>query len=467
MRSVIVALCAGIAGAVPSPAAAQTVEELQRQIDELKAVVRELQAERARPAAPPAASPPPASAIVPASTAQAPAAPAGSSVVAAVREEKWYDRIQLRGYTQFRLNEILSGDRTAPAGQSRLRSVQDAGIGDNTNFSFRRIRLVFSGDISDRVSFYFQPDFATAVSNQSADERREAFTQLRDAYVDWFLDRDRRIGVRFGQSKVPFGWENLQSSSNRVPLDRTDAMNSAVPAERDIGIVAYATPASVQRIWDRLENDGQKLFGNYGAFGIGVFNGQGVNRAETNDGLMTVAMATWPFELDRLGLRGQVLELGLAGLRNSFQPELRAGGVSSVAFPEERVGLHAILYPQPFGIQAEWNWGRGPEFNTTRQRIETKPLHGGYVQAMFRIRRSPVGQMIPFVRWQHYRGGWKAGLDAPRLETDETEFGVELHPDDALEVTLAFSKATRREADTRRTGRAEGTALRTQLQWNY
>jgi hypothetical protein len=26
---------------------------------------------------------------------------------------------------------------------------------------------------------------------------------------------------------------------------------------------------------------------------------------------------------------------------------------------------------------------------------------------------APVGQIIPFVRWQHYRGGWKAAINAP------------------------------------------------------
>jgi hypothetical protein len=34
--------------------------------------------------------------------------------------------------------------------------------------------------------------------------------------------------VRIGQSKVPYGFENLQSSQNRLSLDRNDALNSAV-----------------------------------------------------------------------------------------------------------------------------------------------------------------------------------------------------------------------------------------------
>lgn len=486
-RNVLVAMVGvGLLALPGAPAQAQTVQDLQRQIDELKAVIAELKAAQRAPAQAPARDAAPAAPEMavaadltkpdpvaqaalgkPAATqvAQAPAAPAASPE----RPTPWYERISLRGYTQLRVNEIVSGDRTASAGVSRLRSVHDGGIGDNTNFTFRRIRLILQGDLSDRVSFYLQPDFANNVNNQSGGERRENFVQLRDAYVDAFLDSERRFRLRFGQSKVPFGWENLQSSSNRLTLDRSDGINSAVPSERDLGVNAYYTPAQVERIWDRLADDGQKLFGNYGAFGLSVYNGQGTNRAETNDGLMTVAMLTWPFELDGLSgaLAGQILEVGAAALRNRVQPELRGGGVSPVAFPDERVGVHAILYPQPLGFQAEWNWGRGPEFDRDLQAIKTRPLNGGYVQLMGRVPDSPLGPFMPYARWQHYRGGWKALPNAPRLETDEVELGIEFQPVPPLELTVAYARMRRLEADERREGRAEGDLIRTQLQWNY
>lgn len=452
-----------------APAAAQTVEELQRQIDELKAQIAELvAAQRAQAGASAVEATPPPADSAPTALAMAPPEPDVPNTTPPA-ERRWYDRIALRGYTQLRVNEILSGDATAPDGLSRLRSPGDGGITDRGNFSFRRIRLIFSGDLSDHLSFYFQPDFATNVANQSVGERREGFGQLRDAYVDWFPDADRRFRLRFGQSKVPFGWENLQSSSNRLTLDRSDGINSAVPSERDLGVAAYFTPASVQRIWDRLADDGQKLFGNYGAFGVALYNGQGTNRQEQNNGLMTVGMATWPLELDGLGgpFAGQVLELGGSILRNNVLPEVRGGGVSDAGFRDDRVGVHAILYPQPFGLQAEWNWGRGPEYDDATQRIETRRLTGGYFQGMWRVAESPLGPFMPYARWQRYRGGWKAIVNAPRLETDELELGIEFQPVAPLELTVAYARMTRREPDERRTGRAEGDLIRTQLQWNY
>lgn len=476
LKSNGIVLSLGLLALTPEAARAQSSEDLQKQIDELKAQVQALTAALAAQKsatgvaqAPVSTTPPAGTPVLAAAPPASPPAAVPSPASTAAKPKAWYERLSLRGYTQMRYNAFLSGDDTAAAGQSRLRSVHDSSISDRGGFSLRRARLVLQGDVSDRVSLYLQSDFATAVNNQSGTERREGFAQLRDAYADVFLDKAKTFRVRLGQSKVPYGWENMQSSSNRLTLDRSDGINSAVPSERDLGVVAYYTPAPVQKIWDRLAHDGQKLFGNYGAFGLGVFNGQGTNRTEQNRGLMKVAFATWPFELDGLGsgLEGQVFEIGASGMLNDVQPEVRSGGVSAQAFKDNRIGLHAMLYPQPFGIQAEWNWGKGPEFDLDTLSIQTKRLSGGYVQMMYRLPTDSFGAVIPYARWQRYRGGWKASVNAPRLETDELELGVEWQPWKALELTVAYAKMKRTEADERRTGRAEGDLIRTQVQWNY
>lgn len=455
---------------------AATIADLQRQIDELKAIVASLQTAQAAPAPAAAAAPATPSLAMPAQppaqgAVAAPGAPQSPQLAAltppAPKGKAWYEKLRLRGYTQMRFNEIVSGDATAPAGVSRLRSMHDSGITGGSNFSFRRMRLVLQGDLNEHVSLYFQPDFAAAVSNQSVGERREGTVSLRDMYADVYPTGDKAFRIRLGQSKVPFGWENLQSSSNRLALDRTDAINTAAPGERDLGIVAYYTPARVQKIWDRLAADGQKLFGSYGAFGFGVFNGQGLNRTETDNDVMLVGLATWPFELDGLGLDGQVFEIGGSIMRNTVRPEVRTGGVSTIGYKDNRVGVHAILYPDPIGIQGEWNWGTGPEFDPATGRIEERPLKGGYVQAMAKIDDSPIGPFYPFARWQYYRGGLKTAINAARLETEELELGFEFQLDPALELTATYGWASRKEADERRFGQAEGQILRVQAQWNY
>jgi len=413
--------------------------------------------------APPPSAPPPAVqqlAVAPPAPAETPAAEAP--------KKAWHDRLTLRGYTQLRYNSFINGHGAGPAGASRLRSVHDTSINDDGGFLLRRVRVVLQGEVSDRVELYLQHDFGTAVNNQSNTERRENFGQLRDVYVDVF-DKSRRFRLRLGQSKVPFGWENLQSSSNRVPIDRSDAINSGVPSERDVGIVGYYTPRRTQAVWDRLEAGGQKLFGNYGAVGVGVYNGQGVNRTERNDSRMIVAMATHPFELDALGgaFEGQVLELGGSVLINKHRPELRSGGVSAADYDDNHFGLHAILYPQPFGIQAEWTKGRGPKFDDDAQAIVTDRLSGGYVQVMYDLGHTRAGRVIPYGRWQRYEGGWKAVANTPALDTTELEFGVEWQFMKTLELTVAYANMKRREADERRSGRATGDLIRAQLQFSY
>ncbi len=152
----------------------------------------------------------------------------------------------MRGYTQLRFNETLSrDDDSAPA-----QIVGDRSVGENQTFLIRRARLILQGDVSEHVSIYLQPDFAST-PNGSVDNIQ--FAQIRDWYADCYVDTDRVNRFRVGQSKIPYGWENLQSSSNRLPLDRADALNSAARNERDLGIFYYWTPEPAQEFFESIQ----------------------------------------------------------------------------------------------------------------------------------------------------------------------------------------------------------------------
>ncbi|MDO8843166.1 porin [Methylicorpusculum sp.] len=396
----------------------------------------------------------------------------------AKNDEKWFNKISLRGYTQLRYNQKLTGDRVA--GQPELRSNEgDKSIKDNSNFSFRRVRLVFSGDINEYVSLYIQPDFATTNGDQN-------FAQLRDAYADLAFDKSHEYRIRAGQSKVPFGWENLQSSQNRLSLDRADALNSAVPSERDLGLFAYWSPTHVQKLWKDLSLKGLKTSGDYGVLGFGVYNGQSLNKDERNDDLYMVAHATYPIELDFLGsmFNGQVLEVGADAISGKFNVNSRSAyttfdGIKRDKPPtqdnkgnsEDRAAIHAILFPQPFGFQAEWNWGKGPALNVEDNIIERKSLRGGYVQAMYKIDNifDTQGTLIPFVKWQHYDGPHKGAVNATYTHVEEIDFGFEWQMMKALELVMTYTMMDRTNTviGNDYLGQASGDLLRTQLQWNY
>jgi hypothetical protein len=393
----------------------------------------------------------------------------------AKNDEKWFNKINIRGYTQLRYTQMLS---SAQDGTDRLKlaSPGDKGIGNNSNFFIRRMRLVFSGDINDYLYLYIQPDFATGNGDLH-------FAQLRDAYADIHFDKDHEYRIRAGQSKVPFGWENLQSSQNRLALDRNDALNSAVPSERDLGLTAYWTPKHVQKLWKDLSKKGLKTSGDYGILGFGVYNGQGINKEEKNDDLYMVAHSTYPVELGFLGnfFEGQVLEVGADAISGRFTAstgEYKNANTGITATPtisgdgnnvisEDRVGVHAILFPQPFGFQAEWNWGKGGALDQYTNKIERKSLNGGYVQAMYKFDNvfGTEGTIIPYVKAQKYDGSWKGATNSPFVKVRELEAGVEYQIMKALEIVLTYSYMDR--TNVKDLGQYQGDMVRAQLQWNY
>jgi hypothetical protein len=258
-----------------------------------------------------------------------------------------------------------------------------------------------------------------------------------------------------------------------------------------MGLFAYWAPNDVQKLWKDLSKKGLKTSGDYGIVGLGIYNGQGINvRNDANDDISYVLHTTYPIELNFLGsfFKGQVVELGADALIGKFNqpgtatataPFAGLTGITSAGsgnnIREERIAAHAILFPQPFGLQAEWTWGNAGTLNadpdgnraTTLGRIERQGLSGGYVQAMYKIdnvlRKDDA--IIPYAKWQTYDGVWKAAANSPRIQTNEIEAGVEWQLMKALEVTLAYSTMDRTNAANLR--QASGDMIRTQVQWNY
>ena len=369
--------------------------------------------------------------------------------------EKWYNKISIRGYTQLRYNYVTD--------DNKLVSEYDSSIGDNKGFQVRRARVVISGDIHERVSLYLQTEFAQGAAATGSTLNNQNFAQLRDAYADIFLTQDKEWRIRGGISKVPFGFEVLQSSQQRLALDRTDAINSAAPNERDTGFFLYYTPVETRKLFRSLVEKGLKGSGDYGILGVGVYNGQSLNVNEANDNKHVALHSTYPFELPY----GQIVQVGVDAYRGIINvPTAPGTGVTvptgNVNILDERIGTHFVLYPQPFGLQAEWNWGRGPELNAARTRVEESSLQGGYVQAMYKW-----DNITPYVRWQEYNGGKKNRTNSPFNIVRETEIGVEYQFSKALELTVAYSWMKRTDTVTAPYAIHDGQVARFQLQWNY
>jgi hypothetical protein len=415
--------------------------------------------------------------------------------------KSWTSRVNLRGYVQVRNTTMLGGDEGVNLWSDRSvgddQSLQDA----DKNFLIRRARLIIFGDYGDHLSYYIQPDFAS-----TAGTGNNNFAQLRDAYGDVYIDKTRVHRVRVGQSKVPYGFENLQSSSNRLALDRNDALNSAVRDERDLGAFYYYTPTDIQALFEDINKQGLKHSGNYGMFALGIYNGQGANRPEQNDNYHVVSRFTYPWKTES----GQIYEAGIqaykgeyvstagaysrrnaAGALVSTTPILGTGIAPASGrngIDDERVGISFIMYPQPFGIQAEWNWGNTPGLDIAKNSIEKKSLNGGYVQAMYKIDNfqflSTNGTLIPFVKWQYFDGYNKAETNSPENHVNDWELGVEWQLAPEVEIAMVYHRMNRTNLVTgNRVASAanaasnlppredyenfKAEALRVQLQYNF
>lgn len=369
---------------------------------------------------------------------------------------KWFESISLRGYVQVRYNRLLETNPQLKCEQC------DRSWGENGGIFIRRARLIFSGQIHERVYFYFQPDFASAPSTSA-----QNFAQIRDAYFDLGIDRKNEFRVRLGQSKIPYGFENMQSSQNRLPLDRADATNSAVSNERDLGAFFYWAPEKIRKRFSSLVSDGFKGSGDYGVFAFGVYNGQTANRPEQNDELHVVGRLSYPFEIG-----GQIIEPGIQGYTGHYKfPTDQISSKTKIKddrnYLDQRVAGTFVLYPKPFGIQAEYNVGKGPEYSTLTDSIETKKLTGGY--ATFSYMLKAKNQIIfPFFRMQYYSGGKKHELDARSYDVNEYEIGLEWQPVRFFELVAMYTISKRRFEDyAKQNNTQEGRLLRLQAQLNF
>jgi len=380
-------------------------------------------------------------------------------------KELWYNKLAIRGYVQVRYNGLLSTNDKVSCDQcdrswGTTSTVPDAK--SNNGLFLRRARIIFSGQVHPNVYVYIQPDFASSPSSGINN-----FFQIRDAYADISFDKKKEYRVRLGQSKVPYGFENLQSSQNRLTLDRNDALNSAVANERDLGAFFYWAPSEIRERFAMLVKDGFKGSGDYGVFAFGVYNGQTANRSEANRNLHVVARVTYPFVIG-----SQIIEPGLQAYTGKWA--MASTDVAPTAtldknyLTDQRVGATFVLYPKPFGIQAEYNIGKGPRYDKVTNTVDVSNLEGGYVTLNYKWDLPKHQYLYPFAKFQYYDGGKKFEKDSRSYVVRDYELGIEWQPYKAFEFVAEWVIADRTFEDSAlRNNRQQGNLLRLQAQFNF
>ncbi len=374
---------------------------------------------------------------------------------------RWFERIGVNGYAQFRYTMRSQNNLTNQQGESfSNRNPQD--------FFFRRIRLVFEGQVSERIAFFMQyalegDGFAT--SNN----------EMVDMYGDYYLTKDKVHRVRFGLHRVPNSFDTYRSSSQRQELDRAEAIQTGAPGERDLGLAYYWSPKIAQQRFNRLAqyHNGP---GDYGVFGVMVYNGQGRNKSEANRDKHLGAKLAYPWELPN----GRLVETGILGYTGEFVVG-SVGALTSTAatrcsnplrgsgcpIHDERVTAYIWSPPQPWGVMAEYVIGRGPE-RDAQGIVREQSLHGGYAQLNYTWRYSDVGMLTPYVRYGYYHGGMKNFFGAAADNT-MWNFGLVWEPDTHLRLVSEYSIHDRLDTSNLRYNTPQeeiyGQMLRFQIQW--
>jgi hypothetical protein len=135
---------------------------------------------------------------------------------------------------------------------------------------------------------------------------------------------------------------------------------------------------------------------------------------------------------------------------------------------DRRVGITAVWYPQPIGIEVEWNVGDGPSLSEDFTAIEKGSLNGGYAQVSY-LYEGGIGRWMPFARWQYFDGARKFADNAPRVHVEELDIGLEFAKWAELELSMMYTRTFERTRSSLFPYETTKDANRVgfQVQWNY
>ncbi len=275
----ILFLCAELPAAAET--AAEKMDRLEHQLDELRQEIQELKKQQSQNAAPapalqaPAVAPPTAEAPAAApSTAQAAATQPSVPPAASDWKRELLERVQIGGYgsTRFEANSATN---------------------ENTTFTLRRLVLTGDAAIAPRLRSYFELEFErfrklelerTVVSEnggltveQAVEGTDDSEISLEQAWLEFELVQQAKI--RAGAVLVPLGRFNLNHDDNRWDIARRPLIDRGAPV--------LPVPAA----WDELGAglNGDVPIGDHGIVGyqLYVMNGALLD-AEVESELETV-----------------------------------------------------------------------------------------------------------------------------------------------------------------------------------
>lgn len=198
----------------------------------------------------------------------------------------------------------------------------DKVLRDDNTFDIRRARLAVSGEIVDDLKYKLQID---AVSSDI----------LKDAKITYARFDEAQLSV--GQFKVPFGQEELTSSTKIHTLERSEVTNAIAPG-RDVGGMVHG-----------------KLFDGVLNYSGGVFNGAGANERNDNEQFLYVGrVVLTPFKSVIADKKAKLQIGGSIGYSEDDDADLGDLGFDDFVGEREIYGLDGKFTWGPLTLRGEY-----------------------------------------------------------------------------------------------------------------
>lgn len=293
-------------------------------------------------------------------------------------EKVSYPKFTLGGQVQFQMDQDSLG-----GARSTSRFPLRNGIGQfevDSLVAPRRLRLKPNIEFSENLTLVNETDFEPDGFEPES---------IKMTFLDMYLKYDFLEGhhIRAGQFKVPFGYEFWRSSREITTIERADVSRQLF--QRDIGL---------------------GVFGEEGKFeyGVGVFQGQGLNERErngTNDIAARLLYQATPG-----------LQVGASGQLGSYRPSRGAEDARV-----RRAGLELHYKDGPWILDAEYLFSDG--YNLFSDDVTDS--RGYYIYSTHRI-RPPLDLVLGYDRFDPDLGAQAFGGRANRAN-DRDRFTIGLN----------------------------------------
>jgi phosphate-selective porin OprO/OprP len=229
------------------------------------------------------------------------------------------------------------------SGFTQLRYLQMEEKGKRSGFDIRRARLDIKGSISPYFSYRLQTEFA------DKPKILDATGEIKIA--DFFI-------VTAGQFKIPFSMENLASSNKLEMIDRSQVVEALVARGKDVIGNQNGRDIGIQIGGGVLKKNGTPMI----EYRLGVFNGSGINIADTVNNAKDI--------VGRLILNpAKGLSFGAGyygGYGKASKPNVE--GISQV---RNRLGFEASYVLSRFSIKGEYIFGSDKDIDRAGWYLQT------------------------------------------------------------------------------------------------